>query len=71
MWVLINVILWPLGAVAIHLLQPLLFPGEPAPSIELLAGIALVGMLSCLLGAAVKRTLGPKPPGKQTDRAES
>lgn len=71
MWVLINVILWPLGAVAIHLLQPLLLPGEPAPPIELLAGIALVGMLSCLLGAAVKRILGPKPPGRPAERDDS
>lgn len=61
MWARGNVSLWPLGAVAIHFLQPLPLPNQPTPPIGLLAGVALLRMVSCLVGAVAKRALGPKP----------
>lgn len=49
--------LWPVGAVAIYFLQPMLLPGSTPPKPEFLALVALGGMAAFTF-AGVLRMLG-------------
>lgn len=62
MGIVINLLLWPLGALALYLGLPLLFPDDPPPPFWLIALIALAGMASCIWGLVVRQTLNQRNP---------
>ena len=62
MGIVINLLLWPLGALALYFGLPVLFPDEPPLPFWLMALIALVGMVSCIWGLVVRRTIDQRNP---------
>ncbi len=71
MAVVINLLLWPLGALALYFGLPALFPDDPPPPFWVIAVIAGVGMASCIWGLVVRTTLGERerkrPPLSEPD----
>ncbi len=62
MIVVINLLLWPLGALALYFALPALFPDEPPPPFWLVALIAVVGMVLCIWSLVVRQTLNQRNP---------